>query len=413
MRKDTLYVGLDTDKKHVDVAVAEPLPGGEVRYWGKIANTAPSIDRLVKKLGQGGRPLVVCYEAGPCGYGIYRQLSGKPGLTCEVVAPSLIPRRSGDRVKTNRRDAVALARLRRAEELTAVWVPDEAHEAMRDLVRARATAVTAVIRCQQQIGSFLLRQRIAWLGGRPWTKKHRQWLGTLRFEQPAHRLMFAEALQALDQAVARRQRLCQHIEELVPDWSLAWLVQALQALRGCQLINAAVLVSEIGDPRRFESPRKLMGFLGMNVSEHSTGDDSRRGRLTKTGSKRGRKALIEAAWTYRTMARHSKAAAACQPAAVQQIADKASHRLCRRYRHLVARGKLKQVAVAAVARELLGFIWAIAHAAAPSPHRAGTSTRTTVGLQGMRKSTVMHRHHPAASSRNAGERRPPALAASP
>lgn len=414
MKKDTLYVGLDTDKRHIDVAVAEPLPGGEVRYWGKIANAAESVDQLIKKLGQGGRPLVVCYEAGPCGYGLYRQLLGKPGLRCEVVAPSLIPRRSGDRVKTNRRDALALARLRRAEELTAVWVPDEAHEAMRDLVRARAAAVAAVTRCQQQIGSFLLRQRIAYVG-KPWTKKHRQWLGTLRFEQAAHRLMFGEALQGLDQATARRQRLGEHIEELVPSWSLGWLVQALQALRGYRLINAAVLVSEIGDPRRFDSPRKLMGFLGMNVSERSTGDSVRHGRLTKTGSKRGRKALIEAAWTYRTAARKPKPAAQRQPAAVQQIVDKANHRLSRRYRWLVARGKLTQVATAAVARESLGFIWAIAHAAAPAPRQAATAAGPAVGLRGMRKSTVIRpRQHPLApAQRNAGEQRPPASATSP
>src|SRR5262249_21252705 len=151
----TLYVGLDTDKKHIDVAVAEPLPGGEVRYWGKIANTSVSVEALIRKLGKGGRPLMVWYEAGPCGYGVYRQLSNKPGVKCEVVAPSLIPRRAGDRVKTNRRDAVSLARLRRAEELTSIWVPDEAHEAMRDLVRGRATAVAEVTRCRQHISSFL------------------------------------------------------------------------------------------------------------------------------------------------------------------------------------------------------------------------------------------------------------------
>ncbi|HJQ60611.1 MAG TPA: IS110 family transposase [Vineibacter sp.] len=370
MSKGTLYVGLDTDKKHIDVAVAEPLPGGEVRYWGKIANTSASVEALIKKLGKGGRSLVVCYEAGPCGYGLYRQLSAKPGVTCEVVAPSLIPRRSGDRVKTNRRDAVALARLRRAEELTAIWVPDEAHEAMRDLVRARATAVTEVTRCQQHIGSFLLRQGIAYGAGAPWSKKHRQWLGTLKLEHPAHRLMLAEMLLALDQALARRRRLSEHIEELLPNWSLAWLVEALQALRGYRLVNAATLVSEIGDPRRFESPRKLMGFLGLNICERSTGEKQRRTRLTKTGSKRGRKALIEAAWTYKTPPTRAKAVAPGVPAAVREIADKASHRLSRRYRHLLRHGKLKQVAVAAVARESLGFIWAIAHAAAPAaaPH---------------------------------------------
>lgn len=256
-----------------------------------------------------------------------------------------------------------MARLRRAEELTAVWVPDAAHEAMRDLVRARGTAVTAAVRCQQHISSFLLRQRIAYVG-KPWTKKHRQWLGSLKFEHAAHRLMFAEALIALDQAVARRQRLSEHIEELAPSWSLAWLVTALQALRGYKLVNAAVLVAEIGDPRRFDNPRKLMGFVGLKVSEHSTGDHVRRGRLTKTGNGRARKTLIEAAWTYSRPARKTKAQAA--PPALRQIADNAYHRLSRRYRHLLSRGKLKPVAIAAVARESLGFIWAIAHAAAPA-----------------------------------------------
>jgi transposase len=366
MRKGTLYVGLDTDKKHIDVAVAEPLPDGEVRYWGQMANTPASVDRLVKKLGQGGRELVVCYEAGPCGYGLYRQLAGKRGVTCSVVAPSMTPRRPGERVKTNRRDALKLAKLLRAQELTAVWVPDAAHEAMRDLVRARSTSVAVLTRCRQHISSFLLRQGIGYLG-KPWSKKHRGWLDTLQFELDAHRLMFAELLLALDQAQARRDRLTDHIRELVPDWSLAWLVAALQALRGYDLINAAIIAAEVGDPRRFANPRQLMGFLGLNVSEYSTGDTVRRGQLTKTGNKRARKALIEAAWTYaRSAAAKPKPIAQDRPAAVQQIADKARHRLARRFRHLVGRGKLRQVAVAAIARESLGFIWAIAHAAAPS-----------------------------------------------
>lgn len=365
MRKDTLYVGLDTDKKHIDVAVAEPLPGGEVRYWGKIGSDAASVERLVKKLSQGGRELVVCYEAGPCGYGLYRQFSDKAGVKCQVVAPSMTPRRPGDRVKTNRRDALMLVKLLRAEELTAVWVPDASHEAMRDLVRARATAVSGLTRCRQHISSFLLRQRIGYVG-KPWTKKHRHWLGGLKFAQAAHRLMFAELLLALDQTQARRDRLTDHIRELVPSWSLAWLVDALQVMRGFKLINATVLVAEVGDPRRFTNPRQLMGFLGLGVSERSSGDSVRRGHLTKTGNKRARKALIEAAWTYNKPLGRSKALAAThQPAAVRQIADKAWHRLSRRYRRLVSRGKLTTVAAAAVAREAIGFIWAIAHAAAP------------------------------------------------
>lgn len=415
MAKGTLYVGLDTDKKGIDVAVAEGLPDGEVRSWGRTANTPASVERLVKKLGQGGRELVMCYEAGPCGYGLYRQLSSKPGVTCLVVAPSMIPRRPGERIKTNRRDALKLAKLLRAQELTAVWVPDAAHEALRDLVRARATAVSVLTRCRQHIGSFLLRQGIGYLG-KPWIKKHRAWLNTVPFEHAAHRLMFAELLLALDQAQVRRDRLTDHIRELVPQWSLAWLVEAVQALRGYDLINAAVIVAEIGDPRRFISPRKLMGFVGLNVSEWSTGDTVWRGPLTKTGNKRARRALIEAAWTYTwPAAKRAKPVAPGMPAAVREIADKARHRLSRRFRHLVRHGKLRQVAIAAVARESLGFIWAIAHAAAPTPHQASTATRTTVGLQGMRKSTVMRKgpHQHTAAKRNAGEQRPPASTASP
>jgi transposase len=365
MKKDTLYVGLDTDKKHIDVAVADALPSREVRFWGRTANTPAAVDRLIKKLGQGGRELVVCYEAGPCGYGLYRQLVCKRGVRCLVVAPSMTPRRPGDRVKTNRRDALKLAKLLRAEELTAVWVPDGAHEALRDLVRARSTAVSVLTRCRQHISSFLLRQGIPYVG-KPWTQKHRAWLAALEFEQAAHRLLLVELLMALDQAQVRRDRLTDHIRELVPGWSLAWLVEAVQALRGYDLINAVIVVSELGDPRRFASPRQLMGFVGLNVSEASSGDTVRRGHLTKTGNKRARKTLVEAAWTYSRPSAASKPQAARLPAQVQQIADKARHRLSRRYRHLLARGKLKQVAIAAVARETLGFIWAIAHAAAPA-----------------------------------------------
>lgn len=365
MGKGKLYVALDTDKNHLDVAVADPLPGGEVRYHGRIANQPEALDRLVRKLGKDGRELVVCYEAGPCGYTVSRQLAGRPGVECRMVAPSMTPRRPGDRVKTNRRDALMLVKLLRAEELTAVWVPDQAHEAMRDLVRARATAVEALTRCRQHVSSFLLRHGIV-QAGKAWTKKHRAWLGTLAFEQPAHRAMFAEALAAVDEAQARRDRLTAHIGDLVPAWSLAWLVEATRALRGYQLVAAATLVAEIGDPRRFANPRQLMGYVGMGVSEYSTGESVRRGHLTKTGNKRARKTVIEAAWTHARPARRSKAQALEQPAAVRAIAAKADHRLGRRYRQLLARGKRAPVAIVAVAREALGFFWAVAHAAAPA-----------------------------------------------
>ena len=365
MNEDIFYVGLDTAKNEIDVGVAEPLPGGEVRYWGKVANEATALDRLVKRLQQGSRRLQVCYEAGPCGYGIYRRLNAKPDVSCEVVAPSLTPRRPGMRVKTNRRDCLTLAKLLRSEELTAAWVPDAAHEAIRDLVRARGAAVEDLVRCRQRIAGFLLRQEIRY-AGKPWSKKHRVWLGRLELSAPAHRLMFGEMLEALDQAQTRRDRLTEHMAELVPSWSLAWLVEALQALRGYRLINAASLVAEIGDPRRFASPRELMGYLGMVPSEHSTGNRVQRGPLTKTGNRRARKVLIEAAWTYARRAKAACPRAGHQPPAVRAIAEKARHRLSGRYRRLLARGKLGVVAIAAVARESLGFIWAIAQAAGPT-----------------------------------------------
>lgn len=375
MRKDTLYVGLDTDKAHIDIAVAASLPDGEVRYHGQIANTAASLDRVLKRLGKEGRRLSVCYEAGPCGYGIHRRLSGRKDVECRVVAPSLTPRRPGVRIKTNRRDAVTLARLLRADELTGIWVPDAAHEALRDLVRARGASVADLLRCRQRIAGFLLRQEIAYVG-KAWTKKHRAWLAGLRFSEPAHELMFGEALRALDEAQARRDRLTDHIGELAAAWSLAWLVEALQALRGYGLVTAATLVAEIGDPRRFDSPRQLMAYLGMVPSEHSTGENRRQGGLTKTGNGRARRALVEAAWTYARPARTvPPRGAPSHSAAVCAIAEKARHRLSARYRRLVARGKRAPVALGAVARESLGFVWAIAHAAAPAPQGDGPARR--------------------------------------
>lgn len=365
MTKDTLYVGLDTDKKCIAVGVAEPLPGGEVRYFGKIANEAAALDRVIKRLRRDGRPLLVCYEAGPCGYAIYRRLNGKPGVSCQVVAPSMTPRRPGVRVKTNRRDCLMLAKLLRAEELTPTWVPDATHEAMRDLTRTREAIGADLLRCRQRIAGFLLRQEIHYLG-KPWTQKHRLWLGRLELAALPHRLMLGEMLDALDQTAARRKRLEDHIAELVPSWSLAWLVEALQALRGYRLINAVTVAAEIGDPCRFDSPRKLMGYIGLVPSEFSTGDSVCRGKLTKAGNRRVRRALIEAAWTYKRPAKAPSPRAARQSAPVRAIAAKATHRLSGRYRRLVARGKLANVAIAAVARESLGFIWAIAQAARPA-----------------------------------------------
>jgi len=363
MLEATTYVGLDTDKTGIDVAVAEGVIGGEVRWHGRIANTPEALAKVLGKVQKPGVRLEVCYEAGPCGYGIYRRLNGRAGVACQVVAPSMVPRRPGDRVKTNRRDAVKLAKLHRAGELTAVWVPDPAHEAMRDLVRARGQTMADLTRHRQRITSFLLRCEVGYAGA-AWTKKHRAFLAGLSFAHPAQRLMWSELLSALDQAAARRARLDQLIGEQVAGWSLAWLVEAWQALRGFGRLNAAILAVEIGDPRRFQSPPQLMGYLGLGVSEDSTGEKRRQGRLTKTGNGRARKVMIEAAWTYARQAKPIERTGDHAPAVVA-IADKARHRLSQRYRKLRARGKPAPLAIAAVARELSGFVWAVAKAAEP------------------------------------------------
>jgi transposase len=355
------YVGLDVHKDGIVVAVAEGGLRGEVRDYGRITNTPAALRRLVRKLGHQGGELRFCYEAGPCGYGIQRQLSAA-GHDCVVVAPSLIPKRPGDRIKTDRRDASSLAKLHRAGELTAVWVPDAGHEAMRDLVRARLDAVQALRRARQQLSGFLLRQGCHY--GRPaWTKLHRRWLAGLRFDQAAHHIVLEDYIQAVEAAKARRDRLTAQIEAMLPDWVLAPVVAALQTMRGMALVNAATLIAELGDLSRFANPCRLMAYLGLVPSEHSSGASVRRGGITKAGNSAARRLLIEASWTYRFPARVSRdllLRQESQPKPIREIAWKAQLRLCARYRRLARTGKPANIVTTAVARELAGFVWAIA-----------------------------------------------------
>jgi transposase len=355
------YVGLDVHKEAVVVALAEGGLRGDVREDGRIANTAAALDRLMRRLGDGGVRLRFCYEAGPCGYGIQRHLS-RHGHECVVVAPSLIPKRAGDRIKTDRRDASSLARLHRAGELTAVWVPDPGHEAMRDLVRARLDAVHALRRARQQLSGFLLRQGCHY-GRAAWTKLHRRWLAGLKFEQAVHHLVLEDYIQTVEAAEARRDRLTAQIEAMLPDWTLAPVVAALQTMRGMALVNAATLIAELGDLSRFANPRRLMAYLGLVPSEHSSGTSVKRGGLTKAGNSAARRLLIEAAWCYRFPARISRELLLrqeTQPKPIREIAWKAQLRLCARYRRLARAGKPANIVTAAIARELTGFVWAIA-----------------------------------------------------
>ena len=358
------YIGLDVHKERTAVAIADGGLRGEVRDYGSVPTTRSAIEGLARKVGGTGQRLMFCYEAGPCGYGIYRWLQ-ELGHECIVVAPSLVPRRPGERVKTDRRDARKLARLHRAGELTAVWVPDAAHEAMRDLVRARDAAGRSLRRARQQLSGFLLRHARSYGGGKTWTGAHRRWLAGLKFEHPAQQIVLEDYINAVETAERRRADLTAQIEGLAESWSLAPLLKAEQALRGVSLLNAATVLAEIGDPSRFDHPRQLMAHVGLVPSEASSGGEVQRGGITKAGSRLARRALIEAAWTYRFPARRTRELLARQadlPQAVRDIAWKAQVRLCARYRKLIARGKPSTVAVTAVARELVGFIWALARA---------------------------------------------------
>ena len=357
-----VFIGMDVSKDSHAVAVAESGRDGEVRYYGEIGSDGASVRRFVRKLQRPGAQLRFCYEAGPTGYGLKRLIE-ELGNECAVIAPSLIPRRPGERVKTNRRDAVRLARLFRAGELTEIWTPDEAHEAMRDLVRAREAAVKDRTRKRQEIRSFLLRHGKIYPGKKAWGTKYFKWLHELGFGWPAHKVVLHEMIIAETQCRERVARLERAIEDALLDWPLAPVVERLQALRGVGLVAAMTFMVEVGDVRRFENPRRLMAYLGLVPSERSTGDCLRRGGITKTGNARVRRVLAESAWTYRYPARVGAKkyfATRHLPEAARETAWKAQARLTKRYRALMARGKRSTVAVTAVARELVGFMWAIA-----------------------------------------------------
>jgi len=362
------YVAFDTAKLKHAVAIAEGDRKGEIRFLGEIANTPTAIERTITKLAGRYAKLHACFEAGPTGYGLYRQIRAL-GHDCMVVAPALIPRRSGERVKTNRRDAITLARLFGAGELTGVWVPDEVHEAVRDLVRGRGAAVDDLRRKRQQLLSFLLRHGRIFAGSKHWTRAHRRWLADQSFDHPAQQIVFQDAVSAIEDAAERLHRLEGQLAAIVPVWSMAPVVAAYQAMRGVSFLVAVTFAAEIGDVRRFDTPRQLMAFLGLVPAEHSTGETVRRTGLTLAGNRRARRVLVEAAWSYRHPARVSETLRArleALPKVVRDIAWKAQVRLCSRYRRLSATGKKLPVIIAAIAREMAAFLWAIGHQVAPA-----------------------------------------------
>jgi len=357
------YVGMDVHKETIAVAVAEGS-GGEVRYLGEIANTPAAVEKLVRQLRKNGASLSFCYEAGGCGYGLHRQLTDL-GWDCQVVAPSLIPKKAGDRVKTDRRDSISLARLYRAGELTAVVVPDSLQEALRDLTRAREDMKHLQQQAKQRLLAFLLRHGKRYDGKTNWTQAHFRWLETVKFEQPAQQIVMQEYIDTVIACGRRVDGLERQIEQAAQASTVWPVIEALMALRGVSLLTAVTVVAEIGDLKRFATAPQLMAYLGLVPSEYSSGGSARRGGITKTGNGHVRRVLVEAAWTYRYAARKTavlQRRAERAPEVIQAIAWSAQKRLCQRYRQLQAKGKLKVQVCTAVARELVGFIWAIGHA---------------------------------------------------
>ncbi|TMH52905.1 MAG: IS110 family transposase, partial [Betaproteobacteria bacterium] len=314
-----------------------------------------------------GRRLQFVYEAGPCGFHLYRHLQAQ-GLECTVVSPSMTPKRSGDRIKTDRRDAEALARLHRAGELRGIYIPGPDDEAFRDLVRAREDAVTSQSRARHRLKALLLRHGYRYEGRAAWTFRYRQWLSNLKFPTAAQQIAFQEYIDTIGEAERRVERLTEQIRVLLPEWKRAPVAAALQALRGVSMVTAVTLVAEIGDITRFSNPRELMAYLGLVPMEYSSGPKTRRGAITKAGNGHVRRVLAEAAWAYRGQARVGQALMWRQnglPRPIIDIAWKAQLRLTGRFRRLAARGKSLPKVATAVARELTGFVWDIArHAAA-------------------------------------------------
>lgn len=363
MKKSIMYVGLDVHKNSIEVAFAEAGRHGEVRSYGKIDGTLTALDKMIRKLEAKGSELHLAYEAGPCGYEIYRHLTGK-GYDCIVVAPSMIPRQSGNRIKTDRRDAQMLARLHRAGELTSVYVPALEDEAVRDLTRAREDAKSLERKAKQRILAFLLRHGYRYSGKTPWSKAHFRWIAVLKMPHPAQQIVLQESLDALSECTERVNRLTEQIQRLLPEWQMFPIVQALQTLRGVSLIVATTTIAELGDLTRFSSPVQLMSYLGLVPSEHSSGLQTKRGSITKTGNGHVRRVLVEAAWSYRLPARISTKLHRRQegiPQNICAISWKAQLRLCHRYKRLLAKGKANQLIITAIARELCGFMWAIAN----------------------------------------------------
>jgi len=362
MTKNITWVGLDAHKKAINVAM---LVGHDTKAQEWVVENKPAaVRRLVKKLVREADAGEVrcCYEAGPCGYALQRQMEAAGPVICEVIAPALIPRKPGERIKTDRRDARKLGELLRAGLLTEVQAPTPEQEAVRDLCRAREDAKEDLLRCRHRLGKMLLRRGLVYSGGKKaWTQAHRKWVRSVKFDHATDQAVLNDYLLAIEQVEQRVQTLEQQLMKAAESEPLREPVGWLRCFRGIDTVTAVTLVAELHGIERFTSPRQLMAYVGVVPSEHSSSERTRRGGITKAGNSHARRVLIEAAWHYRHPPRISAGLTerrAGQPAAVIAIADKAQQRLYRRQRHLAAHGKTATQAVVAGARELIGFVWA-------------------------------------------------------
>jgi transposase len=361
----TGYVGLDVHKESIAVAVA--VPGREAPRF--VGTTGPQLSEMLKTLSHLGLPdqLLLAYEAGPCGYTLARKLAER-GYRCEVIAVAKTPRKPGERIKTDRRDALTLARYLRAGELTPITIPDARDEAIRDLSRAREDAVRARLKARQQLKAMLLRQGHRYEGKTSWTLAHERYLAEVSFAHPAQDIAYAEYRSAVGEANDRVERITTALREQATTWRFASVVTALMSLKGIEFVTAVTLIAELGDLTRFAHPKELMSYLGLVPSEYSSGESSVQGAITKTGNAHVRRVMIESAWSYRYPARTSHKLIVrqqAQPKAVRDIAWRAQLRLCSRYRRLSARGMHPNKICVAIARELTAFVWDIARHAPP------------------------------------------------
>ncbi|WP_199609534.1 IS110 family RNA-guided transposase [Flocculibacter collagenilyticus] len=370
-KHNILFIGLDTHKAFVEVAYIEDNCGAQPIHFGRISSAKIAIKKLIRKF-ESKYPhatLHFVYETGPCGYWIYRLITSL-GHCCYVVAPSLIPKKPGERIKTDKRDALKLAKLLKSEDLTPIYVPEPEDEAIRDLSRAREVAMKDLKDAKYQLKALLLRNNINYTGTANWSFKHLRWLTEIVLPHPAQQIVLQEYLQTINERLARLKRLDNELEHHVKSWRYYPVVKAIQAMRGVRLLVAAGVIAELGDLTRFDHPRKLMSYLGLVPSEHSSGGKRNIGAITKCGNGRARRLLVEGAHSYRYQAVITTALQKRQeglPKDIVDIAWQAQLRLCRRYQQLLHKGKHYNVAVTAIAREMIAYIWAISREVVLSP----------------------------------------------